>query len=60
MSDALHKPVCSAALRAMLNKWMPRQEVSETILRTPSGKLLRALYVEDCPIQVGAVGARAT
>ena len=26
----------------------------DTVLRTPTGRLLRALYVEDCPVQASA------
>lgn len=55
MCDVLKKPVSTAALRATLNKWMPRElDVDITVLRTPTGKLLRALYVEDCRIQAMA------
>jgi len=54
MSDVLKKPVRAPELRATLNKWMPRNAPTDAMLRTPTGGLLRACYIEDCSIQATA------
>jgi len=52
--DVLPKPVTMSSLRHMINKWMPRHELPNCIIRSPKGGLVRAMYVEDCPVSASA------